>query len=71
MKNDWENDTCFYLGFVYVHSTFLANKGIFMCSKDKVTAALTANTAQNNFLEWFLSPKVWYFNFFKHTQLGN
>ena len=41
-----------------------------MGSKDKVTAALTANTAQNNFLEWFLFPKVWYFNFFKHTQLG-
>ena len=28
MINDRENDTCFYLRFVYVHSIFLANKGI-------------------------------------------
>ena len=35
MINDREKDTCFYLKFVYVHSSILANKGTFMDSKQK------------------------------------
>ena len=35
MINDREKERCFYLRFVYVHATFLANKGIFIDSKQK------------------------------------
>lgn len=31
-----EEDTCFHLRFVYVHSVFSANKGMFISSKQKV-----------------------------------
>ena len=36
MINDREKNRFFYLRFVDVHSTFLANKVIFMDSKQKV-----------------------------------
>ena len=35
MTNDSEKEIFFYLRFVYVHSAFLDNKGIFMDSKQK------------------------------------
>ena len=35
MINDREKERFFYLRFVYVHATFLANKGIFIDSKQK------------------------------------
>ena len=43
MITDRKKDKCFYQRFVYVHLTFLANKGIFMDSKQKVV-----KTYQNN-----------------------
>ena len=33
---DGEKETFFYLRFIYVHSTYLANKGIFIDSKQTV-----------------------------------
>ena len=35
MINDREKERRFYLRFVYVRATFLANKGIFVDSKQK------------------------------------
>ena len=50
MINDREKNRCFYFRFVYVHSRFLANEGIFIDSKQKVakvTGIILASTVGN------------------------
>ena len=50
MINDREKDRCFYFRLVYVHSRFLANKGIFIDKKQKVakvTGTILASTVRN------------------------
>ena len=57
MTNDREKDIRFYLRFIYVHSTFLANKRIFMDSKQKVVKSHWNNGGLNS-LELAVSYKA-------------
>ena len=65
-----ERKTSFYLRFVYVHSTFLVNKGIFTDSKQKVVKsqqnncdlssrelAVSSKALKTVKLVWFSQPR--------------
>ena len=52
-----QGDTCFYLRFLYVHSIFLADKGIFMDSKQKVVKR-SQNNCRFSSRELAISSKV-------------